>query len=313
MRKLNLIILCLSITFFAFGQTLPTSKTADHLLIEGTNIYMVPPPSFLPSPNFKGFQNPNDPTAMIMTMAIPGPYAEVTAGFDPEMMKAQGMDLKSRKEINLGGYDGLLLEVNQAANGLNFSKYILAYGDESSTTIINGVFLEDSITLGKLVKESVLTTFLQTDMDVDPRAALPYTIDETIGALKFHSVIGNAMIFNRDLKTPTESKDRVTLLTDKSFVQTEIGDQKTFAISRIKSLPDDLVLIEEKGVKPIEIDQLKGYALFAKNNTNPEEEMYQVILFDDEGYYYLLLGTYLKGEQTAIDEIMKAIQTFKRR
>lgn len=45
---------------------------------------MIPPISFKPSSNFKGFQDPEDPTSMIMTMEIPGPFAEATKGFNSE-------------------------------------------------------------------------------------------------------------------------------------------------------------------------------------------------------------------------------------
>lgn len=41
----------------------------------------------------------------------------------------------------------------------------------------------------------------------------------------------------------------------------------------------------------IEIDKFKGYALYAKNNDVDNEELYQVVLFKEEGGHYLLLGT----------------------
>jgi hypothetical protein len=121
------------------------------------------------------------------------------------------------------------------------------------------------------------------------------------------------MLFNRDLKTPTESVDKATLLTDKSFVKVKIINEKLFCISKLKKYPDDYSVIPSKGINDIEIDNLKGFELFAKNNGKENEEMYQVILFDKDGGYYLFIGTYVTGNEKAISDIKNVIQTFKRK
>lgn len=312
-KRIKITTLLLSISLAGFGQELPKEKSENHIQIEGTNIFMVPPISFESSSNFKGFQNPNDQTAMIMAMEIPGPYSEVSKGFNSEMMKKQGMELKTKKEIKVSEFNGLLIELDQSANGMVFSKQILIYGNEKSSTLINGVYLKDSLQLGEKIKQSVLTTFVDLETESNPREALNYSLNENKGSLKFKAVIGNGMLFNRDLKTPTESIDKATLLTDKSFTKVEIENKKLFCISRLKKYPDDYSVIPSKGINEIELDNLKGFKLFAKNNDKENEEMYQVILFDDNGGYYLFIGTYEIGSEQAISDIQNIIQTFERK
>lgn len=312
-KRIKITTLLLSISFIGFGQELPKEKSENHIQIEGTNIFMVPPISFESSSNFKGFQNPNDQTAMIMAMEIPGPYSEVSKGFNSEMMKKQGMELKTKKEIKVSEFNGLLIELDQSANGMVFSKQILIYGNEKSSTLINGVYLKDSLQLGEKIKQSVLTTFVDLETESNPREALNYSLNENKGSLKFKAVIGNGMLFNRDLKTPTESIDKAILLTDKSFTKVEIENKKLFCISRLKKYPDDYSVIPSKGINEIELDNLKGFKLFAKNNDKENEEMYQVILFDDNGGYYLFIGTYEIGSEQAISDIQNIIQTFERK
>ena len=306
------ILACLVGCTLAGGQSFPDSLTAKHQLIAGTNLYLVPPPTFGASVNFKGFQNPDDQTSMIMVMEIPGPFAEVTEGFDPEVMHSRGMELREKDEIRIGNFDGYLLTIDQVANGLVFSKHLLVYGDESATTLINGVFLQDSVRLGRQVKSSILSAFVDTNLVPDPRAALRFTLDEKAGDLQFFSVVGNGMLLNRDLKTPTESPDKATLIADKSFAQVEIGDQKTFCINRLQQFPGNFSLLEEKGLRPVEIDALPGYELFAASNEDESEEVYQVILFDESGDYYIFVGSYLKGNDRALADIKKVIRTFRR-
>jgi len=229
------------------------------------------------------------------------------------MMQKQGMELKAKKEIKVAEFDGLLLELDQSANGMVFSKQIIIYGNEKSSTLINGVYLKDSLQLGKKIRESILTTFVDSKTESNPRDALNYSLNENVGSLKFKAVMGNGMLLNRDLKTPTESEDKATLLTDKSFANVEIKNEKLFCISRLKKYPDDYSVIPSKGINEIEIDNLKGFELFAKNNDKENEEMYQVILFDGNGGYYLFIGTYITGSEKAISDIKSVIQTFKRK
>jgi len=311
-KRIKITTILLSISFIGFGQELPKEKTENHIQINGTNIFMIPPVSFESTSNFKGFQNPTDQTSMIMTIEIPGPYSEASKGFNSEMLKAQGMELKTKKEIQVAEFNGLLIELDQPANGMIFSKQILIYGNEKSSTLINGVYLKDSLQLGEKIKQSVLTTFVDSKTESNPREALNYSLNENVGSLKFKAVIGNGMLFNRDLKTPTESVDKATLLTDKSYAEVEVKNEKLFCVSRLKKYPNDYSVIPSKGINEIEIDNLKGFELFAKNNDKENEEMYQVILFDENGGYYVFIGTYEVGSKQAIANIKAIVQTFER-
>lgn len=313
MHKIVITFLLFSISFVGLAQQLPIEKTKNHQQIIGTNIFMVPPGSYSVSNNFKGFQNPLDPTSMIMIVEIPGPYSEISKGFNFEMLKSKGMELKTKKETNISNFKALLIELDQPANGMIFSKHILIYGNEKSTTLINGIYLKDSLQLGEKIKQSVFSTFIDTNLKSDPRASLSYSLNENTGALKFKAVMGNGMLFNRDLKTPTESTDKATLLVDKSFGAIEIENKKLFCISRLKKYPNDYSVIPSKGINEVEIDDLKGYELFAKNNDKVDEEMYQVILFDEGGGYFLFVGTYLTSSHQAIVDIKNIINTFKRK
>ncbi|WP_373708623.1 hypothetical protein [Kaistella sp.] len=310
-KRIKITTLLLSISFIAFGQELPKEKSANHIQIEGTNIFMIPPTSFERSTNFQGFQNPGDQTSMVMTIEIPGPYSEVSKAFNQEMLKKKGMTLKNKNKIKVAEFEGVIIELEQSANGLEFSKHVLIYGNEKSTTMINGVYLKDSLQLGEEIKRSILSTIVNTDLKTNPRETLNYSLNENVGSLKFKAVIGNGMLFNRDLKTPTESNDKATLITERSFAKVEIEDKKLFCISRLKKYPEDYSVIPSKGINEIEIDNLKGFELFAKNNEKENQEMYQVILFDNSGGYYLFVGTYEMGSEQAASDIKNIIQTFE--
>jgi hypothetical protein len=310
-KKIILAFAVALISTTAFGQDLPKEKSEKHIRIKGTNILMVPPASFDVSTNFKGFYNPEYQAAMIMTVEVPGPYSEIANGFNTKTLKPRGMDLKNKKDIKVGTHDGVYIELEQLSNKILFSKHIIIYGNSKSTTIINGVYPKDSIRLGQNIKASVFTIFLDEKTVSNPREALDYTLDENTGSLKFHSVIGNGMLFNRDLKIPTESVDKASLIIDKSFAKVEVADKKAFCLMRLEKFQDSFSVLNQKGVNAIEVDKLKGYELFAVNNTKKSEEAYMVILFKENGGYYLFFGTYLAGSETALNDIRKVIKTFR--
>ena len=288
------------------------APTEDHQQIPGTQVYLIPPEDFDSSPNFKGFQNPEDPTSMIMAVEIPGPYAEVSAGFNEEQLLSRGMDLKIKKAIQINGYQGLWINLDQEANGMTFSKHVLIYGDSAATTLINGVFIADSVQLGEAIQVSMESIFLDRELEVNPRETLDYTLDESGTKLRFLNVMGNAMLFNRDGLTPTESEDKATLIVDKSFAEVDISDPESFCISRLSQYPDNFEFMRENGLEEVEIDGLQGYGLYAINE-ELEEEAYQLILFREEGGYFLFFGSYKPEAEQAKADIMKLIKSFKRK
>jgi hypothetical protein len=229
------------------------------------------------------------------------------------MLIDQGMVLVSKNITRVNEYDGELIELIQVSNGLTFAKLILLYGDSMSTMVINGVYLKDSTLLGRAIVECVKSTVVSPQLNVDPRAELDYALPESAGNLIFHSVVGNAMLFSRDGVIPTESLERIILATDKSFAKVEIADKKQFCMDRVKSYPYNFQIIASRGIDEVELDGLKGYGLYALKGTDEEKEMYQAILFDESGGYYVIVGTYLTGDKNAEADILRVVDTFKRR
>ncbi|TRZ42321.1 hypothetical protein [Robertkochia solimangrovi] len=310
-KILPLIFTCCLVLCEIKAQQFPKSVTEDHRLIAGTNISVIPPDGFEAATAFKGFRSPEDDASMIMVVTIPGPFSEVSKGFSPEMMETRGMELKQKTAVEISGYDGFLLRVDQGAGALKFSKLILIYGDERSSTILNGISPDYDEATFESVKNCVLSTVVLRDMEVDPRQGLDYTLDESGGGFKFVSVTGNGMIFNRDGQIPTQSEDQATLVCDRAYSNAIIKDKKLFSLSRLKKLPEDYSIVPETGINEIILDGILGYELFALRVEEPASALYQVILFPEEGGYYIFLGQYQAEFPSAAEDIKELILTFK--
>lgn len=310
---LFLLLLCSQTTSFAQSVNNYPSPTEAHQLVPGTNIYLIPPTNFSVSENFTGFQNPEDPTSMIMVVSMPGPFDQVSAGFTEEMLASRGMVLLDKQPATVGGKDAFYVELDQNSQGLTFTKSILIYGDSTETTIINGISVKDSVALGISIRESVRSAVIDRGVRAKPRTELTFTVDEAAGNLQFISVIGNGVLLNRDGKTPTESTDKANLIIDRSRNNNEIKDKKAFTLLRLFSLPGGYELASKKYPRKIKLAGMEGYELFANNAEAQQETAHLTMLFAEDGGYYIFLATYLKGSKQAKADIKKVMKTFRRK
>ncbi|TXF89983.1 hypothetical protein FUA23_08505 [Neolewinella aurantiaca] len=312
MKFISFLVIFFGLSTALFAQPINnySSPTSAHQLVAGTNIYLIPPTDFSVSENFTGFQNPEDPTAMIMVTSIPGPFDQISAGFTKEMLASRGMTLNKKQEATVAGIGALYVELDQYSQGLTFTKAILIYGDATETTLINGVSVKDSVALGASIRESVRSAVIGDVTSADPQSRLSFTVDESAGNLQFASVIGNSLLLTRDGKVQTESEDRATLIIDRSYNTQEIEDKEAFTTLRLATLPGKYKAASEEYPRKVELAGMSGYEIFA-TGADKEETAHLTILFRKEGGYFIFLATYLTGSTQAQADIEAILESFR--
>jgi hypothetical protein len=296
-----------------WGQKKIDNKlTNDHQNIKGTKISLIPPQGFADALNFQGLQQAESGSS-IMVLDIPGPYSETSKGITKENMLSRGIEVKKIEKIIINQRPALFVTATQHANGSIYTKFILVCGSEKETIMLNGVFPESLKKIGAKVKKSMLTLFYDEGLKLDPFASVDYTMDISQTKLKFAKSMSGSLMYTVDGQIPTNSADKTNLITSKSFYPISQIDKKLFSINRIKQLPIDIESIEY--TEEITIDGVSGYEIFAKaksKKTGETDNAYQVILFSDQ-LYYIFFGTTNDETNASIEEIKKAILTFKRK
>ena len=97
-----------------------------------------------------------------------------------------------------------------------------------------------------------------------------------------------------------------TLVVGNSVANAPIQNQKLYAEERLKKLPrGEKNVVKE--IKEISIDNLTGYEIVADGKTKDDkpEIVYQVMLFNDKGDYYIIVGQ-------AKEEFQNNLETFKK-
>lgn len=315
LNKSFLTLFGLLITISSFGQIeLNNIKTSEHKLIVGTNIYLIPPPQFNSAKNFKGFQQ-DESGASINVMEIPGPYSEISMGFDENNLKTQGVILKKKAEIKVNGTQGLFITSEQFAYEILFIKYILVFGDDKTTYLINGVFPKELSELDKDVIKSMYSIVYEKGLTVDPLNTAPFTINTQNTKLKFGASMAGMLMYSVDGRIPTESNDKTALIVGKSLSEATTMDKKATAIAKIKCLPFSNLKIEENKIRIVQIDGMQGYEITSEginNSDNTLELVYQVMLFTEKSHY-LIVGTSNNNFGTNLEIFKKIARTFKRK
>lgn len=300
------------ISLSVWGQkNIENKLSSEHQIIKGTKVSLIPPNGFTDGLNFLGLQQVESGSS-ILILDIPGPYSEISKGITKENMLLKGVEVKKIEKLIMNGLPAIFVTGKQNAHENRYTKYILVFGTDNETIMINSVFPENLKKIGSEIKKSILTVFYEADKKINPFETLDYTIDVSESKLKFGKSMSNALIFSVDGHVPTASSDKTNLIVTKSFSQITAEDKKLFCMNRLKQTPIEIVQIEY--TNEITIDGISGYEIYAKGkskNSDETENIYQVILFSDK-LYYLFFGTTNDETNESVEEIKKAVKTFKR-
>ncbi len=311
----QIILFTISFLTFApiYGQTKITNTlTAEHITIEGTKISLIPPAGFIKAANFFGLQQ-NQSGSSIMVLDIPGPFSETSKGMSKEGFLSQGVEVKGVEKLTLNDLPAIFITGEQNSQGRIYTKYVLCFGTESETIIINCATPNNLNEIAKEVKTSILTSFYEADKNINMLDIVDYSIDLDSSKLQFANGASNSLIFTTDGIMPTKSADKTTLIISKSFSNTDFEDKKLFCLNRLKQLPVEITKIET--TTETSIDGISGFEIIAlgkDKKTSAEVKMCQVILFSDN-LYYIFYGSTIQDFDNNIREITNLISTFKRR
>lgn len=140
-------LVLIATSFFACGAKRDTPKPNpqnsgvlnQYVSFPDVGMKLIRPDGFVEAKNFNGFQQPNTQSS-VMALMIPGPFSETTGGFTVEEMKTCGMNLRSKENVEIDGMSGVLLNITQSAYGTEFTKWIVAFGNDAETRMVTAMF-----------------------------------------------------------------------------------------------------------------------------------------------------------------------------
>jgi hypothetical protein len=286
------------------------AQTKEHKAIAGTKCSMIPPKGFTAATAFSGFEN-EESGASIMVTEIPESADKIGESFTAEALKKQGMQLISKEIIDFNNAKALLIKASQPANGTTYLKQVLVFGDGKKTILVNGIYPVESKKLEGDIKKALLSAVYNEAQDDNPLDAVKFTIDISGSGFELAKYIAGSLIYTADGKIPT---DKPMLIAANSIGQGATGNQEQFCKDRLKQMPrGEQNTIKE--INPVRINDLTGYEITAagKDKNGKDELVYQVILFEDNGDYYMVAGKAAENADANLQLFKTIARTFKRK
>ena len=252
--------------------------------VPGTSVSLPPPIGFTAADRFPGFTNEATSSSIVVS-ELPGPYAEVTTGFnDSARMQAQGMTLLSKSSVKVDGHTAMLLHIEQPAYGTIFRKWIVVLDRSRATTFIVASYPKAEAKQEEPLKRAILAATIGNG--TDPINALAFSVTPS-SPFKIAKVFGQNMILSPDGRFPANGEDVPFMVLGLSMSEDlAISNKKAFAEQRIAKTATVKNITVGQTV-PITLGQLSGYATTATGigeDAATPLTLYQVTLFDKSGY-----------------------------
>ncbi|MFA0962320.1 hypothetical protein AB9P05_10960 [Roseivirga sp. BDSF3-8] len=158
------IICTLLVIIFGLIQTFPSEKSENHILVSGTNVFMIPPPSFESSDEPKGFRNAESGSFIMVEKSPESSASEMLKSLS-EMSGHPSFKINSRTDIHVSGFKGFFFDIEQYGAGIWISNQMLVVENDEAFTLINGVCPIDSVQLKEKIKESIYSTYMDSEID----------------------------------------------------------------------------------------------------------------------------------------------------
>jgi len=209
-----------ALTFIAFlAAVLATapSHAAEPTFPTGSLVGFVPPPGFVASKRFPGFENTDNGGSIVLFNLPPQAYADIEKSMTAEAFKAQGITEEKRENLMLPSGKGVLVIGSEQENGQKFRKWMFLGSVPAAIAIaavrIPGNALKDYP--DNVIKTSLLTMTARASVPIEEQISLvPFRLSEMSG-LRPVRVLSGAGIF----------------LTDGPKDAPEVADQPVFVVS----------------------------------------------------------------------------------
>ncbi|MDQ3110071.1 MAG: hypothetical protein M3R17_09265 [Bacteroidota bacterium] len=258
-------------------------KSARHINIPGTRLFIIPPPGFNPASAFVGLQKDEYTACQIMDN-VGGNFYSNAATFDRQAFEKQGAKVFDYKELKVNGFPGkyIFLQGDPAAKGIS-----LIFGDSTFSIMLMFIYPAANDKTGKEIQAAIKTVYYDKELTVNPFAGASFTIDDSKSKFRFSKSTGGLFIYS-----PGGSKSQ--LENDSPFIT-------------VMSLPKDQTM-NAQSIRDILVVKLMQYGmqeekrstntLTTYNGYSAYETEISGTMKDEKSLIYILVV--LKGEKAVV-------------
>jgi hypothetical protein len=234
--------------FIAFFLLLTASlgpvpaAAAEPVFPVGSRMGFVPPPGFVASKRFPGFENPDSRSSIVMATLPPQAYANLEASMGTEALKKQGITEDKRETLTLASGKAVLVIGNEQENGQKFRKWILLAQLPEGVALVAVLVPEPALKTysDDIIRASLSSLAVRATVPLDEQIALvPFKLTDLSG-LRPVRVLGNTGVVLTDgaKDTPAPSDQPMFAVMIGQGAPEQATDRAHFARNLFAGLAD---------------------------------------------------------------------------
>src|SRR4051794_21394466 len=218
----------------AFGLLLSVQAAfaAEAVFPPASRIGLVPPQDMTLSRRFSGFENEERAAAITVSEMPAQAFSQLSSGLTKEVLKKQGLEMKSRENVKLGSKDGILVSSTMTGPEMG-RKWLLLVKDDSMTGLVVAQVRggQDGYSDAQ-IRDALKSVALRENVSLDEKiSALPFRIGDKAGFRPVRVMAGNSVLFTGGPKDTIQNVEQPIVILAASLQPVPGSDEsrKKFA------------------------------------------------------------------------------------
>jgi hypothetical protein len=220
------------------------ASAADPVFPLGSRMGFVPPPGFVASKRFPGFEHPDSKASMVVATLPAEAYSKLEESISAEALKKQGITEEKRETLTLAGGKALLVTASEQdkEKGQKIRKWMLLGQLKEGVAMVAVMVPETALKAfpDNVIRSALETIAVRPSIPVDEQMALmPFKLNDLSG-LRPVKVLGNTAVVltygDKDPATPNDQPFFAVAIGQGGPEQTP--DRENFARNLFTNLGD---------------------------------------------------------------------------
>ena len=287
-------------------EIITSSKTAKHINIPGTRLFISQPDGFVLASNFIGLKKGESGMIQIYDL-VGGNYYTNAATFSQSKFESKGAKVFEFKEFTFNNYPAKFISMQGEPQAKSFS---LVFGDTTFSSMILAKYVANDAETEKQIKEALFSIVYDKKMTVDPFASAKFLLNDKESKFKF-SKSSSGMFFyslNGVVKNNYGNDPFITVTT----LPLEGNNAQSVAEMMIANLIK--YGLTDKQISNQSTNPVNGYKTFEFDMTgkiqNEKTNFYYLVVTDNEKAI-VIQAKFNDNSKDALIEIKKLAHTVK--
>ena len=289
------------------------ARAADPIFPLNSRIGLVPPPGFVPSTKFSGFENAQASAAILVAELPAEAFADLEKGFTDEALKARGMTVQKREPLTFKDGRGFVVSGPQESGGVKRHETVMVASFLSATTVVSVQMIDASrATLTDAVIRAALATVAvrQQIPESERLAVLPYKIGNLAKFRVVRTAQSGVAILTDGPNDEVAAVEQPFMLIGVAPGEAPKPDERNAFARRLLSTAPGIKEIKVTRAEPLRIGQAQGYEIVADAKdakSGTDVTTVQWVRFGQSGY----LQMFAIVRKTAWNEVFPRLRAIR--